>query len=228
MFALPRINEKDESENLCLPNWSLDSWTTCSSLSALFTTVSAENDKSQRYYYWSVGLLQLCCLFRCPGLTLSSDSLMLFHYLSISLRVQPWGTFHLVYSKECNNASGCGYGTVCVLLCPCYLWMPVYHIWKHPFCISHLFHRHFSTSGRLVNTSSISLLFFYLYISFLILSALATYRSPHRTKLGTAKHPSKSGRLKIDDSEITHKATLLLMRQWVHRALQTFKPLVLY
>lgn len=54
-----------------------------------FTIVSAENDKSQWYHYRSVGLLQLCCLFRYPGLTLSSDSLMLFHYLSISLRVQP-------------------------------------------------------------------------------------------------------------------------------------------
>lgn len=46
VFAPQRINEKDESENVCLPNWSLDSHTTCSSLSALFTTVCRKWQKA--------------------------------------------------------------------------------------------------------------------------------------------------------------------------------------
>lgn len=121
------VCERGESNSSCLPHWSLDSHTVCSSWSALFTTDTAENDKASTilllicFFFFPI---QISCFFRCPGFTfyllfpLIGASLSLMLYLSTW--VEPWGIFFLVYSKERSDPFFSSYNT-CVLPCPCFV-----------------------------------------------------------------------------------------------------------
>jgi len=120
--------EKCESNSSCLPHWSLDSHTICSSYSALFTHILQKMTKPVWYFYWSVFLFCfvflirfLSCFLRCPGFTfcllfpVTGVSLSLT--LCLSLWVEPWGIFSQVYWEQCSDPFICSY-SMCVCLCP--------------------------------------------------------------------------------------------------------------
>lgn len=115
------VRGKGESNSNCLPDWSVDSHTICSSWSALFTTETAENGKASR-------ILLLICFFTPARVSLemswthpvspfSSDSSCPFHYISLyqSSGVEPWGIVHLAYSKERSDPFFCSH-SMCVLI----------------------------------------------------------------------------------------------------------------
>lgn len=108
------VTEGWSESNSCLPHWFP------SFPQNLFLPVSTfqllqKMTKPVRYFYWSVDLLQLCCLFRCPGLTV----LWLSLFLSLSFTfhqgswIQLWGTFKIVDS----NLVSCSISTVSVYFC---------------------------------------------------------------------------------------------------------------
>lgn len=89
--------EKCESNSSCLPHWSLDSHTICSSYSALFTTHTAEDDKASMILLLiSFFCNHFSCFLTCPWFTFCLFLPMIGLSLSLtfcpSSWAEPWGT----------------------------------------------------------------------------------------------------------------------------------------